>query len=984
MDRIFLNNNLPRGYRYVKLDSGEDSLERAVNDGFEILDKDSIIIKDRKTFKYYIFSSYQHFANCFSENQQHTCDEIILDWQKQRPKFDIDDYNEDQFDDIYCAIEDYFTDIGTTPDIVICDSSGFSVEKQRWKNSAHLIISNYAFKNSSDAAFVSKEIYNLLSADSKIPFDAGVNKSLQHFRTPLSVKENRQKKVPTGYTREDVMITNCNHLPIINVKQKQNVQNTKKIEVDIDIKDLLNQVSEHIVGWNFRKQCGNLLIFNRTPQAAKNCKFCKREHSHDNTLRLLIMRDGVYLKCIRSAEKELVLKFKRKLEDAIGKEYKFRDFVSDFKFNSHDIYSEPTIKEFNMHRTLYVRANMKMGKTNAAIEYMKNFNCIVVVSFRKTFTNEKLTSFKQLGFRSYEDIKGQINLNMSPKVIIQVESLHRISFDRKPDLILLDESESIFDEFLSSTMKYPKPCIAAFEWLTRNSTNCLAMDANLCDRTIDIIRTIRGVDDEHLIVNNYKNMSNDNNNITESKDDLNKNLLDYIRNDKNIIIPTNSKKYADAIYKLIVKIIDPTKVLKITSATSDEEKAIIFSDVNTEWQKYQVVIFTPTCSAGVSFTEKHFEALFGYFTSSSTVVESWRQSMYRARDISSGEYNICINAPNEHIEYESVDSVKQYIQNINYVNSVEVAALDYTINNEGYREFTENLQYKIFTWGKFLQNKSRCKPIETFVEQCKLSGATMNLIEKTESLQQHKDYSEALKEIKKEEYEAIVASADITSDEFEVLINKSTKTNDEKASIDKFIITSTYKWDKPINMEFMETYADTKTIKAYRGLVEILQSDSPRVSLENIRTTTTDNKIAPANKYIRHKITNDLLNICGYDNIQSNKVIQRTELLNNIITKKDEISKQMGMICFAFGDKRPLTKWELKQILEFMNGIFETMYGIRIAAQSRLKKDRDSFVIKHSLLGSIIDNKTNNDKPFIETNWKYNNQAEQADGFLEI
>jgi hypothetical protein len=435
---------------------------------------------------------------------------------------------------------------------------------------------------------------------------------------------------------------------------------------------------------------------------------------------------------------------------------------------------------------------------------------------------------------------------------------------------------------------------------------------------------------------------------------------------------------------LIAEITDPGKILLITSETSDEDKTRIFSDVNAEWCKYQVVIFTPTCSAGVSFTEKHFSALYGYFTDKSTAVESWRQSMYRARDIASCEYNICINAPGEAYELKDIDETKQYMRNTKHISYIDVASLEYTIDAAGEYEFKDNLLYEIISWGRFIKNRSRCKPIETFIEQCTVSGATMTVLESREDVEFRRKYLKLLAEIKAEEHKRIIDAPELTSEEFDHISGKETRTPDEKHMVDKFMLRNMYKWGGIVDMNFMETYAVAKTIKKYRNLKEILQYDSPGVSLVEIRKTIPEEKISPANGYIRHKIAIDLLKVCGFDSILDNKTISRADFLERIANRRADIEKQMGMICFVFSDKKSLKKWEIKQVLKFLNGIFDSMYGFKVCLISKSKKDRDKFVIKHSAYGAIFDKIPTESKPYIEPGWKQKIIEPPVEGFLEM
>ena len=83
-----------------------------------------------------------------------------------------------------------------------------------------------------------------------------------------------------------------------------------------------------------------------------------------------------------------------------------------------------------------------------------------------------------------------------------------------------------------------------------------------------------------------------------------------------------------------------------------------FADVNAHWASYNVLIYTPTVSAGVSFEQKHYDVLFGYFTDQSCPVSTCVQMMGRIRDVAKKEYYICIAASGANF-YTDVESIKQ-------------------------------------------------------------------------------------------------------------------------------------------------------------------------------------------------------------------------------------------------------------------------------------------------------------------------------------
>src|SRR5581483_4166964 len=135
------------------------------------------------------------------------------------------------------------------------------------------------------------------------------------------------------------------------------------------------------------------------------------------------------------------------------------------------IYAEPALRPFELAPTLCVRARMKMGKTKALTEHLArhfisdiNRITIRIVSFRQTFSANIKEKFPN--FTLYSDVKGDL---VDDRLIVQVESLHRLKISEQPTLLILDECESIFEQFDSGLLKRFNMSWAVFQWLLKYS-----------------------------------------------------------------------------------------------------------------------------------------------------------------------------------------------------------------------------------------------------------------------------------------------------------------------------------------------------------------------------------------------------------------------------------------------------------------------------------------------------------------------------------
>jgi hypothetical protein len=279
----------------------EDTLEIAIDNGIEaFIPGTSIIIRDQlKGDVFMLFANYAEFARDYPELSHHLAHEYIMSFQKQKPKFDLDNCTEDVIEEITAEIHSVFEETyGVFPNIVICDSSNEE------KKSVHVIVTNCCFLNILEADWFTREIlFNRLTVEQRPYLDLAVNKPNQSFRTPFSTKEGR-KKIPLESTRYETMITfvdGCIVLPEMAVPMKFNdfefATNGRACAID------LNQYVDSRT-WILRKHVNNRYDFRRV--RSSYCDICHREHQQENMF-ICVFENKVIQYCRREAKKFKVL-----------------------------------------------------------------------------------------------------------------------------------------------------------------------------------------------------------------------------------------------------------------------------------------------------------------------------------------------------------------------------------------------------------------------------------------------------------------------------------------------------------------------------------------------------------------------------------------------------------------------------------------------------------------------------------------------------
>ena len=150
--------------------------------------------------------------------------------------------------------------------------------------------------------------------------------------------------------------------------------------------------------------------------------------------------------------------------------------------------------------TTYVVSGMGSGKSTQLVKLLGNdeFKTIVCLSFRLTFTSEFA---KKYDLVSYQAIKGNIKLSQHPRVIVQVDSLFRMDVSLMPDLLIVDEVESILEKIDSSNQAWA--VIFGFIQLMDKSKKVVIMDGLLEIMTIKYLNIIRKTDNFTIFHNTF-------------------------------------------------------------------------------------------------------------------------------------------------------------------------------------------------------------------------------------------------------------------------------------------------------------------------------------------------------------------------------------------------------------------------------------------------------------------------------------------------
>ncbi|MBE9229381.1 DUF3854 domain-containing protein [Phormidium sp. LEGE 05292] len=187
--------------------------------------------------------------------------------------------------------------------------------------------------------------------------------------------------------------------------------------------------------------------------------------------------------------------------------------------------------------------------------------------------------------------------------------------------IIIDEAVQVIRALLTSStcnQDGKRPAILArFTELIRKARRVILADADLDDTTINYIKTLRGEDSCYLVKNDYKLPGYDVE-LFVSPDDsaIICHAVKLANEGKKLLIQTDSKLATKLLERMIKEglKVPGHRILTINAETSGDEQAQSYVKfIESEYQKYDVVIASPSMCTGVSIEMHWFDEVIGVY-----------------------------------------------------------------------------------------------------------------------------------------------------------------------------------------------------------------------------------------------------------------------------------------------------------------------------------------------------------------------------------
>ncbi|MGZ4849889.1 MAG: hypothetical protein ACXV2C_00755, partial [Candidatus Bathyarchaeia archaeon] len=355
--------------------------------------------------------------------------------------------------------------------------------------------------------------------------------------------------------------------------------------------------------------------------------------------------------------------------------------------------------------------------------------------------------------------------------------------------------------------------------------------------------------------------------VTSVKENYYYRLNEALKNNKKIFIPTNSRKQGEKIEEYIHNTFPEMKVKMYSAKTNNKND---LKDVNTNWiVDCDVLIITPTITAGISFTQKHFDLVFPYFVSKSCGAIECCQMIDRVRDVrektiicyiqvpvssndrrptTAKEIDRCIDNEEKFLAREFG---KEVLRNLG-ARPKRIGDSFFDGDNIDMRVSSKDDLFWLVLENKAIQNRCLNDLPFFILSLIAESGANIEILEKLPVVVVEVDGKEITNQLdsigKKLDKEAAIAlstAPDLTHDEVEI------RKCDPSAclSIEKYYFRNHYQWQGEITPYMAEHY----NVKEPKGTYKRLQT------IKRMMRYAREERIRAANRSMRLATTNTVV-----------------------------------------------------------------------------------------------------------------------------
>ncbi|POG63787.1 hypothetical protein GLOIN_2v1484426 [Rhizophagus irregularis DAOM 181602=DAOM 197198] len=264
---------------------------------------------------------------------------------------------------------------------------------------------------------------------------------------------------------------------------------------------------------------------------------------------------------------------------------------------------------------------------------------VLILSGRHSLAHGQKALFA--GFELYLDHASvSFSLCANPRLIISPESLYKIDSSGY-DVIVLDEFETITQNFSGLTMRKPALCHNIYKSLLHDASLVLALDVSLDTSGVTHLQDLALIGSENSCVHWNRYLRNQREaRFYISNNRWNSELLGSLESGLKVYIPMfSSPETALALHQKLESL--GFRGHCFTKLLSEVEKKETFADINSAVRGLDYLIATPVMTCGINITVAGFDVAFAHFrTNAGIFFYSAYQMLYRVQILCSQRVHI--------------------------------------------------------------------------------------------------------------------------------------------------------------------------------------------------------------------------------------------------------------------------------------------------------------------------------------------------------
>lgn len=629
-----------------------------------------------------------------------------------------------------------------------------------------------------------------------------------------------------------------------------------------DVETLAGEFVKKYTNYSIRTINGSLV--NLYDDRTGDCIICKRKHENENPL-LIITNKSVYFKCRRANKSLLIIK-----GNGVKKtKFDIRTSVSavlarstnmDVEFKQIDNITKlqhiTGFYEFmRQKKRVAIKSEMGSGKSTELENYIRQLDedrkaqglppaIIVSVVHRISMRESMKDRYKRMGFMLYNEIGGPIFLQRcGGRILIQVESLHRLNIDTPIDLLILDEYNAITQQFLSGLGENPRGSREVWEYMCETSKSVIMLDARLSPINVRAMEII-SQKSVSIWINEIPEKSPMNIFVCDYEATWEVKIIEMLLGGKRLdIITTRGEAFCKRL-QLTLNEKTKAKILILYGGCNNSEYT---SDPNTKWLEFDCIIRSQTINAGVDFNVPHFHSVFVDIGSYGANSDDVLQSMRRSRNLIDNSYYLLFKKCGRYKRpITELDVIEYETKKINHNIGSELREFQGRVDENGFKfKYVNDKLFRTFVHYIAYRNLKTNDIFSDIIKGLKNMGATFEFITMTDA-GENKKINERIKlsyeKIRSTNNSNIANARDLEDYEYYNISKYAKHTETDKAEIDKYNLRQIYQYYGEINEEWVKKYRNPNIIKLARNIY-LRYTDTETVlqmNREKIENTNND------------------------------------------------------------------------------------------------------------------------------------------------